>query len=173
MIRKAIKDDIESVAALYDKAISYEDAHIKYTSWQKDIYPTADTARAGIEQSSLFVIEENEKLLASVILNHKQPPEYRNASWSVAPPYDKILVIHTLCVDPESSGRGIGTSLVNFIKDYAKELRCVAIRLNTTAKNEPAKHLYEKNGFVIADRKKILLNGQIPCDEHLFMEYVI
>ena len=173
MIRKATKADIESVAALYEKAIDYEDTHIKYTSWQKGIYPTTDTARAGIDNGFLYVLEENGVLEAAVILNHKQPPEYRHASWSITPSYKEILVIHTLCVDPECSGSGIGTTLVNFIKQYAKELNCLTVRLNTTSKNEPAKRLYEKNGFRIADTKKILLNGQIPCAEHLFMEYLI
>ena len=173
MIRKATKADIESISALYEKAINYEDTHIKYTSWQKGIYPTSDTARAGVEKDSLFVLEENGRVVAAVILNHKQPPEYRNATWSVSPSYKEILVIHTLCVDPEYSGSGIGTLLVTFIKQYAAELNCLTVRLNTTSRNEPAKHLYEKNGFRIADTKKILLNGQIPCDEHLFMEYVI
>ena len=173
MIRKATKADIKAISALYEKAIDFEDSHIKYTSWQKGIYPTADTAKAGIERDSLFVFEENGSLLASVVLNHKQPPEYRKAKWTLSPSYKEILVIHTLCVDPDYSGGGIGTTLVNFIKEYAKSSGCVTIRLNTTAKNEPAKHLYEKNGFRIADTKKILLNGQIPCDEHLFMEHII
>ncbi len=173
MIRKATKNDVSTVSDLYEKAIKYEDTHIKYTSWQRGIYPTGDTARSGIEKDSLFIYEENGLTLASVILNHKQPPEYKKASWGCSASYKEILVIHTLCVDPEYSGSGIGTILVNFIKEYAKNLNCKTIRLNTTLRNEPAKHLYEKNGFMIADTKKILLNGQIPCDEHIFMEYIL
>lgn len=173
MIRKATQNDILALAALYDKAIDFEDSHVKYTSWKKGIYPTSDTAKAGIEKNSLFVLEENGILLASVVLDHRQPPEYRTAHWSISPSYNQVLVIHTLCVDPEFSGSGIGSTLLDFIKQYAKDSGCVTVRLNTTAKNEPAKHFYEKNGFIIADTQKILLNGQIPCEEHLFMEFLL
>lgn len=173
MIRKAIQDDISAIAELYDKAIEYEDAHIKYTSWQKGIYPTVDTARLGVKRGSLYVVEDNGKAVASVILDTRQPPEYRNISWGISVKYNEALVIHTLCVDPEYSGTGIGSALVDFIKQIAKERGCLTIRLNTTKRNTPAAHLYEKNGFAIAATQSILLNGQIPCDEHLFMEFVL
>ena len=65
MIRKATQEDIIPVAELYNKAIDYEDSHIKYTSWQKGIYPTADTARLGLKNGSLYVYEENGAILAS------------------------------------------------------------------------------------------------------------
>jgi ribosomal protein S18 acetylase RimI-like enzyme len=173
MIRKATKNDIAALTSLYERAIDYEDSHSKYTSWQKGIYPTEDTARAGIEKDSLFVLEENGDVLASVVLDHRQPPEYRNIPWGISSVYNKILVIHILCVDPEYSGGGLGTTLLNFIKQYAKEIGCEAIRLNTTARNAPARHLYEKNGFSVVAKRKILLNGQIPCDEHLFIEIIL
>ncbi len=173
MIRKATPDDIASVAALYDKAIDYEDSHIKYTSWQKGIYPTVDTARLGVKNDSLYVYEENGQLLASVILDTKQPPEYKKISWQAAASYNQALVIHTLCVDPEHAGYGIGTSIVDFAKELASKENCITIRLNTTARNINARHLYEKNGFKVVATQKILLNGQIHCGEHQFMEYVI
>ena len=173
MIRKAIQDDIHSVARLYDKAIEYEDSHIKYTSWQKGIYPTVDTARLGVKNGSLYIIEEGGKTVASVILDTRQPPEYRNISWGTSVKYNEALVIHTLCVDPEYSGTGIGSALVDFIKQFAKDRGCLSVRLNTTKRNTPAAHLYEKNGFKTVATKNILLNGQIPCDEHLFMEFIL
>ena len=173
MIRKATQNDIQSVAELYTKMIDYEDTHIKYTSWKKGIYPTADTARLGIKTDSLYVYDENGSILGSVILDNRQPPEYRNVQWSVDGKYKDILVIHTLCVDPEHAGSGIGSAIVDFAKKLAKEKGCLTIRLNTTERNTPAVHLYQKNGFTVAGTQKILLNGQIPCGSHLFMEFNI
>lgn len=173
MVRKATSDDIAAIALLYDKAIDYEDSHVKYTSWQKGIYPTADTARLGLKNDSLFVYEESGKILASVILDTRQPPEYKKIKWSVDPRYDQVLVIHTLCVDPDFAGAGIGSAIVDFTKELACKTGCLTIRLNTTQRNVNATHLYEKNGFVVADTRSILLNGQIPCDKHLFLEYKI
>jgi poly-gamma-glutamate synthesis protein (capsule biosynthesis protein) len=68
MLRKATPDDISAVAELYDKAIDHEESHVKYTSWQKGIYPTADTARLGLKNDSLYVYEEDGLKIA--ILNY-------------------------------------------------------------------------------------------------------
>lgn len=173
MIRKATIEDISAIAALYNEAIDYEDSHVKYTSWQKGIYPTADTARLGVKNDSLYVLEGGGKLLAAVILDTRQPPEYRNIEWGVDAKRNEALVIHTLCVHPECVGIGIGSAIVEFAKELAKQKNCVAIRLNTTSRNTLAKHLYEKNGFNVVSKQKILLNGQIACNEHSFMEFII
>ena len=173
MIRKATKDDISAVAALYEKAIDYEYSHVKYTSWQKGIYPTVDTARLGVKNDSLYVYDDGRSIIASVILDTKQPVEYKNIAWNVQAKNNQVLVIHTLCVDPEFSGSGIGTTIVDFAKDLACQHGCLAIRLNTTARNIHASHLYQKNGFSVVASQPILLNGQIRCTEHLFMEYAV
>lgn len=173
IIRQATPEDVIHVAKLYDEAIDYEDARIKYTSWQKGVYPTADTAKLGVKNGSLYVLENDGAIIASVILDTKQPPEYKKVSWGVEAEYNGALVIHTLCVNPKFSGGGVGTALVDFAKSLAKEKGCLAVRLNTTTKNLHATHLYKKNGFKIAATKKILLNGQIHCNEHYFMEFIL
>lgn len=173
MIRKATRDDIEKVAELYEKMLSYEESTTKYTSWQRGIYPTLDTARLGVKNGSLYVVEENREIIGSVILDTRQAPEYKKVDWGVRAGYNEALVIHTLCVHPDYSGSGVGSAIVDFAKQLAKQMDCRTIRLNTTDRNTPAAHLYEKNGFVVAGAQKILLNGQIPCETHLFMEFKI
>lgn len=171
MIRKATKEDIIPVAELYNEMLDYEEKNEKYTSWQKDIYPTVQTARLGVKKGSLYVYESNEKILASVILDTIQPPEYENVRWSTAASYDKALVIHTLCVHPKYSGSGIGSDIVDFAKQLALKKACLSIRLNTTEQNLPARYLYEKKGFTVIATQRIMLDGLIPCSNHLFMEY--
>ena len=173
MIRKATKDDVVPVAELYDILLDYEETHEKFTSWEKGIYPTVDTAKLGVKKGSLYIYEKDGRVLASVILDTTQPPEYKKIAWSVDAKYNQALVVHTLCVHPEHAGEGIGSAIVDFAKDLAKEKNCLAIRLNTTERNLHAAHLYEKNGFFVVGTQKILLNGQIPCDSHLFMEFKI
>jgi ribosomal protein S18 acetylase RimI-like enzyme len=173
MIRKATPQDVNAVAELYNKAIDYEDTHVKYTSWKKGVYPTIDTARLGLKNDSLYVCEQDGLIVASVILDTKQPHEYKKIKWQIDAAYNQALVIHTLCVDPELAGSGIGSAIVDFAKQLAKDCGCLSVRLNTTARNFLASRLYEKNGFETVAVQKILLNGQIHCSEHLFMEYLI
>ncbi len=173
MIVKATQQDIADVAVLYERALDYEDSHTKYTSWQRGIYPTADTARAGVKHGSLYIMREEGVLLASAILDSYQPPEYRGVDWGQKLPYDKVLVLHTLCVNPDYAGTGVGTRMLDFAKALARERNCLSLRLNTGAKNTPALGFYKKNGFSVADTQKILLNGQISCPGHVFLFYDI
>ena len=173
MIRKATQNDILPVAELYEIMLDYEEKNVKYTSWQRGIYPTVDTARLGVKNGSLYVCEIDGQIRGAVILDSKQPPEYRKIGWSVEAKRSEVLVVHTLCVHPEHAGSGIGSAIVDFAKELAEESGCLTIRLNTTEKNVNAAHLYLKNGFAIAAAEKILLNGQIPCQKHIFMEYKI
>ncbi len=174
MIRKATQNDILPVAKLYEMALDYEETHKKYTSWQRGIYPTADTAKAGVKRETLYVLEnETGELCGAVILDSNQPPEYREIAWSEKLRHNEVLVIHTLCVSTKHTGEGVGSALLDFAKELAKEKGCNSIRLNTTSKNTPALRFYEKNGFTVAAEKEILLNGQIKCQSHLFLNYKI
>lgn len=175
MIRKATVDDIVAIAKLYDIMLDYEEKNVKLTSWKKGIYPTVDTARLGVKNGSMYLYEDEKRgiLIASVILDTKQPPEYRHINWNADASRNQALVIHTLCVHPDYAGVGIGSAIVDLAKSVAIEKGCTAIRLNTTSRNVGAMHLYEKNGFKVVAKRPILLNGQIACEEHLFMEYKI
>ncbi len=173
MIRKADERDILPVAELYLQALDYEESHKKYTSWQRGIYPTVDTARAGVKHGTLYVMYDGDALVGAVVLDSKQPPEYKKVRWSCEARYDEVLVVHTLCVSPLSAGNGVGSRILDYAKELARERGCKTIRLNTTSKNKPAIAFYKKNGFSIADKMQILLNGQIRCPQHTFLNFVI
>lgn len=59
----------------------------------------------------------------------------------------KSLYIDDLCVDENYRREHIGTKLLNFVKDFAKENGCYHITLNVWAFNEPARKFYENNGL--------------------------
>ena len=175
MIRKATVNDINAIAELYDIMLDHEENSVKLTSWKKGIYPTADTAMSGVMSRSAYLYEDEKRgiLIASVILDNNQPPEYQQINWGVDASCEQVLVIHTLCVHPSYAGVGIGSDMVNLAKSVALEKNCIAIRLNTTARNVSAQHLYEKSGFTVVAKQPIMLNGNIACGDHLFMEYLI
>lgn len=81
------------------------------------------------------------------------------------------MVIHTLCIDPAQSGRGIGKETVRHILAEARRQSCKAVRLDTGGQNKPAIGLYQRMGFTLASSGSILLDGQIPHENHVFMEY--
>lgn len=62
-----------------------------------------------------------------------------------------MFVLHTLTVDPELSGQGIGRAFVQFYEDTARERGCAVLRMDTNAKNAAARRLYAHLGYREAD----------------------
>lgn len=144
MIRKAVESDINAIADTYNELLTYEEKHGSNSNWELGVYPTIKVPQRKIPTGTMYVLEEDEE----------------------------ILVIHTLCIPPQKAGRGYGQQMVDYAKDFARELGCKAIRIDTYAHNEPAKSLYQKNGFRIAGYHESLLEGLIK-EELAFLEYKI
>ena len=146
MIRKAAAEDISFVEEIYNEITSNEEI-IKFTQWMKGLYPTVLTAQKSFEEGTLFVSENDGVITGAVILNHEQPEEYKKLKWSIEAEGEKVLVIHTLCIKPSFSKMGLGQKFIIFAENYAKELGCTAIRLDTNDKNIPGAKLYKKMGY--------------------------
>lgn len=61
----------------------------------------------------------------------------------------KVLYIDDLCVDKDARGKHIGTSLYNYVLDYAKKNHYYETALNVWADNVEALRFYEHIGLRI------------------------
>ena len=152
VIRKAEEKDLNGVEAIYNKVLEHEASTISYTNWQKGLYPTRTDAEKAFAEGTLFVGEEEGEIFGSVILNHVQPKEYENISWEIPALGAEVLVIHTLCIPPDSKKKGYGRAFVAFAEEYARSLQCHVIRLDTYEGNKPAIGLYSKLGYRLAGK---------------------
>ena len=66
--------------------------------------------------------------------------------------------IDVIVVDEEHRGKGIGTKLLTFIKDYSKSIGCTDLRLTVNEENKDAIKMYEKFGMTV---KNITYSMQI------------
>ena len=146
-IRKGTPADLDAVEAIYHDILDYQAATINYTNWIKGKYPTRRDAQLAQEAGTLYVMEEDGRIVACVNLNQIQPPEYANINWSIPAQPHEVLVIHTLCVPPQESGKGYARAFVSFAEKLGREKGCKAIRLDTYEGNEPAKAMYPKLGY--------------------------
>jgi GNAT superfamily N-acetyltransferase len=55
-------------------------------------------------------------------------------------------------VAPDARGRGVGTALLAEAEDWARERGHRILTLNVFARNESARRVYERAGFVTASR---------------------
>ena len=63
MIRKANREDIASVVKIYDAILDDEEAGNRRIGWVRGVYPTLRTAEEAFEKGTLFVCEDDGKLL--------------------------------------------------------------------------------------------------------------
>lgn len=161
MIRRAVQGDIEAVERHYTELLTFEQKHGSRTNWEIGVYPTRSVAEQGVADGSLYVMEANGELCASMLLNHVQLEAYESIPWQYAAAPDKVLVIHTLCVPPSQAGKGIGRRMVLFALEEAAERGCEVLRLDTWEHNEPAAGLYRKLGFHYAGKAAVVFAGRI------------
>lgn len=155
MIRRATAQDIPAVAAIYNRIHQAEEEGRYTIGWQRDIYPTAETARTAVAAEDLYVAEQDGQILASARINGEQVPEYALVTWRYPAAPDRILVIHTLTVDPRCAGLGLGAEFVAFYEELGRKLERPYLRLDTNARNENARRFYQRLGYQEV--------GMVPC----------
>ena len=165
MIRKAERKDIAAIGETYTELLTHEKKHGGFSNWELGVYPTVRVAEEKVPCGEMFVLEEDGRICASMVLNSDQAEEYAAVPWKYEAASAQVLVIHTLCIPPQQAGRGYGTQMVAYAKEYAIAHGCTVIRIDTYAHNEPDKQLYQKNGFRIAGWGKIKLQGLIDEDQ--------
>lgn len=154
-IRKGTPGDIPAVAAVYDRILKEEEAGRTSVGWVRGVYPTESTAREALEAGELFVMKEDGVLTAAARINRTQVPVYSQIPWRWEAPAERVMVLHTLVVDPLCRGRGCGTAFVAFYERYALERGCPYLRMDTNEKNTAARALYARLGYREA--------GVVPC----------
>lgn len=134
----------------YDNVVEYLVSHVNYPKWRYKEYPNEDYVRQMTEEGSQYILEEDGKIVGAFVLNTDPQGDYSKGNWSRELPSGSYLVIHALAVDPGYHGKGLGSEAVSYCIHYAKSTGFKALRLDLVPTNEPAKRLYEKNGFSYA-----------------------
>ena len=159
LIRKATADDIDAVAEIYDEIHEEIEKGSLVTGWEKGVYPVKSTAQNAFEKGWLFVAEDDGKIVSAAIINQYQGPIYEEATWEYEASEDEVMVLHTLVVSPSCIKKGVGTKMVAFYEEYAKQNNCPELRMDTNAKNVVARKLYKKLGYKEVSIVPCIFNG--------------
>ena len=158
--RKADVHDLDRIAEIYNRILDLEEAGKATVGWVRDIYPTKENALEGIDAGEMFVLEDENTVVAAARINREQVPEYADAAWEHPEALDdKVMVLHTLVVDPTLSGKGYGSAFVRFYESYAKENGCPYLRMDTNERNAAARRLYAHLGYREAGIVTCMFNG--------------
>lgn len=154
-IRKAQAQDLDAVAGIYANIHTVEEQGLACIGWQRGVYPERATAEAALLRGDLFVEELDGHVAGTAILNQVQVDVYAGAPWQHSAPDDRVMVMHTLVVDPLAPRCGLGRAMVSFYERYALAQSCPYLRMDTNVKNRNARRFYAGLGF-----REIV---QVPC----------
>lgn len=143
-IRRAEDKDRESVLKLLSQVLEV------HAEIRPDIFISGTTKYTSENLSQMFkddekpifvAVNENDKVLGYAFCAFKNQPFSNNMV-----PFTS-LYIDDFCVDAKERGKGIGTKLFEFIKQFAKENNCYEITLNVWEGNDSAKNFYNRLGM--------------------------
>ncbi|MDY3985530.1 GNAT family N-acetyltransferase [Dysosmobacter sp.] len=96
-----------------------------------------------------------------VNLNAVQLPEYGQIPWIIPANPKQVAVIHTLCIHPAYSGRGLARRMVAFCEEEARRQGRTVMRLDTWEGNLPANNMYPALGYRYAGAAEFFFQGFI------------
>lgn len=159
IIRKAEARDLDAIESIYNKILLKEEEGEVTTGWERGIYPRRETAEAALKRNDMFVMEDDGYIVGSGIINKEQVDVYEKAKWKFSAKDSEVMVLHTLVIEPEKSGRGYGKKFIEFYEDYAREKGCKYLRMDTNERNKPARSLYKNLAFDEIDCLSCIFNG--------------
>ena len=169
LFRRAEARDLDAVTAIYNRIHEGERLGRTTIGWIQGVYPVRATAEGALSRGELFVGEEDGTVFGSAILNHTQVDVYAQGSWAVTCSDDKVLVMHTLTIDPDRSRSGLGKAFLAFYEQYARSLGCADLRIDTNATNSIARRLYAGLGYHEVGMAPCTFNG-IPGINLMLLE---
>ena len=131
--------------------------HELHVNWRPDLFLSVDEVISKedfekmIQAKEIVVAKIEDEIVGYITINIKEKinPSMR---------YRKQLQIEAICVDEKTRGKGIGTQLLKYVKQYGKEYDCTDIYLTVNEENESAIKMYEEFGFKV---KSIAYSMQI------------
>jgi possible acetyltransferase len=142
-MRKANFKDLEKVSDIVEEAKkSLKNDGVD--QWRNGT-PNLPLLAKQVSRNYSYIYEKDGEVLAYAYLNPDYDPTY--ASVREAMKGDNSITIHTLCVNKDKMGKGIGSLFFEQIKDFAVKNNKDSLRIDTHKDNFRMRGLIKKFGF--------------------------
>lgn len=141
IIRKALYEDIDTVKKIYEDARSFMRQNGNMKQWSGG-YPAESDIKADINDGTLYIAEEKEKIQCVFCCMEKPEPTYEKiyeGKWKDDGPY---RAVHRIAVSKDSHGKGVAGLCFDFALSF-----CGSVRIDTHRDNIPMQKTLIKNGF--------------------------
>ncbi len=140
VIRCAESSDYDSVESIMKQV---QQLHV---DWRPDIYKPADPVYSReyfeklISENRLLVAEQEGTVVGLLSFMYRHVESDKQVTRDV-------IFVDDLAVKEEYRGRGIGTQLLQVVKDKIKKEHLDGLELQVNARNTAARKMYEQLGF--------------------------
>ena len=159
-LRKAAVQDLPYILKIKEKVVPIMRASGN-DQWS-DKYPDGEKFREDLEDGSLYVCEENDRIKGFAVVDNKHPYPYDDIPWELTRADSRAL--HRMAVDPEFQGQGIASRMMKAIEALLIAEGIKGIHTDTSLENKKMQYQFEKNGYEF--------KGQLNLDENLDDWYV-
>lgn len=143
MIRKAQSEDIDTLMTV-TKACAKNMIEQGIFQWNEH-YPSRFAFENDVKRDELFVLEQNNNVVGSIVLSAHMDDEYVPIKWLT--PNGKNLYIHRLAIHPIYQGKGFARLLMDFGENYAIKNNYSSVRLDTFSQNKRNQKFYELRNY--------------------------
>jgi DNA-binding GntR family transcriptional regulator/GNAT superfamily N-acetyltransferase len=140
-ITQGTVDDVDQVMQMLGETIDWL-RRIGSDQWQAKP-PTRQRAETAAETGTLFMVHTAAHTVGTVILDELADAEF----WTPADHPEEALYVHRLLVRPGATGRGIGTSILDWASARAAAAGKSWLRLDAWRTNDRLHQLYQGSGW--------------------------
>ena len=143
MIRGAKISEIPDIITICKVCAAYMISNGIY-QWNEH-YPSTAVFKKDIERGELYVLENDKKVIATIVISTLIDDEYLPVKWLT--PTANNVYIHRLSVHPDHQGKGYAQKLMDFAENHAKKYNFISVRLDTFSQNKRNQKFYETRGY--------------------------
>lgn len=146
-IDRAVDGDLKEIMSFYDMMCGELGKADFLPTGNRGGFPPENMVADSIAAGQMFVGRESGVIMAAYIMNNDADPAYKNISWQIDAPADKVSVLHALRVSPEYAGKGYASALLEHAVATAAANGQLAIRLDCIEGNTVPHKMYASHGF--------------------------
>ncbi|PRX51538.1 GNAT family N-acetyltransferase [Salegentibacter salegens] len=143
MIKKASLKDLPKIKNLTE-ACAEVLQHQNIFQWNEH-YPSRDKLQNDVQNKELYVFEEENMIIAIIVLTSKMDEVYRSINWLSKT--GNNLYVHRLATHPNYWGKGYARKMMDFAEEFATSQNFSSIRLDTFSKNKRNQKFYEARDY--------------------------
>lgn len=143
MIRKAEVKDIPHIKKITEACAQHMIAQGIF-QWNEN-YPSLAILTSDVRANTVYVYLDQKEIVGTVMFSMVMDDFYTEVDWLT--PDVKQLYVHRLAVHPTSQGQGIARALMDYGEAFAKEKKCLSVRLDTFSQNPRNNHFYQARKY--------------------------